>query len=585
MAVTYRIERRTAETMRAPVLDAEQQAVVDHPGGPLLVLAGPGTGKTTTLVEAVVDRVDNRALDPSQVLVLTFSRKAAEELRDRITARLRRTTSVPMSSTFHSFCYGLLRSCQSPQLYATPLRLLSSPEQDVKLRELLAGSRAVGTVAWPETLHAALGTRGFAREVHAVLSRARELGLSPDELARIGQQSGQAEWAAAGHFMEEYLTVLDFEGALDYAELIHRAVLLAESSDVQADLRNRFAAVFVDEYQDTDPGQVRLLQAIAGDGRDLVVVGDPDQSIYAFRGADVRGILDFPAEFPSADGSTSDVIALGTTRRFGSRLLTASRRVASGIGVSGAIDADTFRRFRNPVAAPSEFGAGRVEVFTFSSSGAEADHIADLVRRSHLEDGVPWSQIAVLVRSGMQSIPSLRRSLVGAGVPVDVAGDEVPLRAEPAIQPLLEALSASLDPAAMSVEAAHLLVTSPLGDVDPAALRRLGRQLRRAEREAGSAVATPSAELLRLALVDPGLLADLSDPAAVAVRGSGLAARPRPRPAHRRAARRGSLVGAVAGHHVAAPAPRRRGAGWGGCSLGQPRPRLDLRALRGRRAS
>src|SRR5580765_8390225 len=138
MAVTYRLERAARAVSDAPVLAADQQAVVGHAGGPLLVLAGPGTGKTTTLVEAVVDRIENRGLDPSQVLVLTFSRKAAEELRDRITARLRRTTSMPISSTFHSFCYGLLRSCQSPQLYATPLRLLSSPEQDVKLRELLS---------------------------------------------------------------------------------------------------------------------------------------------------------------------------------------------------------------------------------------------------------------------------------------------------------------------------------------------------------------------------------------------------------------------------------------------------------------
>lgn len=129
MAVTYRLERAERAVADAPVLDVDQRAVVDHPGGPLLVLAGPGTGKTTTLVEAVVDRIEGRGLDPSQILVLTFSRKAAEELRDTITARLRRTTSVPMSSTFHSFCYALLRSSQSPELYATPLRLLSSPSR------------------------------------------------------------------------------------------------------------------------------------------------------------------------------------------------------------------------------------------------------------------------------------------------------------------------------------------------------------------------------------------------------------------------------------------------------------------------
>src|SRR5687767_15839667 len=118
----------------------------------------------------------------------------------------------------------------------------------------------------------------------------------------------------------------------------------------------RWSWVFVDEYQDTDPSQVALLRALAGGGRNLVVVGDPDQSIYGFRGADVRGILDFPAEFRTADGSQAAVIALGTTRRFGSRLLRASRSVAASIGITGAIPAGTYAAFRSPEPAGNEFG-------------------------------------------------------------------------------------------------------------------------------------------------------------------------------------------------------------------------------------
>ena len=130
-----------------PVLDPDQQAVVDHPGGPLLVLAGPGTGKTTTLVEAVVDRIEHRGADPASVLALTFSRKAAEQLRDRVTARLGRTTSTTMCATFHSFAYGLIRRYSPPELYAGPLRILSAPEQDVVLRELPGGFSGVGALA------------------------------------------------------------------------------------------------------------------------------------------------------------------------------------------------------------------------------------------------------------------------------------------------------------------------------------------------------------------------------------------------------------------------------------------------------
>ncbi len=546
MSTTYRLEQSARSLESAPDLDRAQRAVVDHVGGPLLVLAGPGTGKTTTLVESVVDRVEHRGLDPDAVLVLTFSRRAADDLRQRVMRRLGRTSSTPMSSTFHSFCYALLRRWQPADLYAAPMRLLSAPEQDVRLRDLLRYSPDSDIAGWPGELDRAVRTRGFAREVHAVLSRARELGMEPRDLARVGEQAGRQVWAAAGAFMEEYLTVLDFEGAIDYSELIHRAVLLAESPEVQASLRRQFRAVFVDEYQDTDPSQVRLLRALAGDGRDLTVVGDPDQSIYAFRGADVRGILEFPDQFRRADGRAGDVVALGTTRRFGWRLLAASRRIAAGIGINGSIDRRLFEAFRNPVAEAGDVGGGTVDVFTFSSSGAETDHIADLLRRSHLEDGVPWGQMAVLVRSGVTTIPGLRRALVAGGVPVEVAADELPLRAEPAVQPLLTALRGALDVTAITPETAHQLLLSPLVDLDAAELRRLGRLLRRRDRDSGygeqmveqdapdgrprprddvaagepgrvepgqrvSRLPRSSAELLRLALVEPGFLTGIDE--------------------------------------------------------------------------
>src|SRR3954468_7988458 len=132
---TYALDRTPPPALDAPTLDASQQAVVDHPGGPLLVLAGPGTGKTTTLVEAVVERV-RRGLEPDQVLVLTFSRKAAEELRERISGRIGQTTAEPAAWTFHAFCLALVTTYSGG---AAP-RLLSGPERLVRIRELLRGS-------------------------------------------------------------------------------------------------------------------------------------------------------------------------------------------------------------------------------------------------------------------------------------------------------------------------------------------------------------------------------------------------------------------------------------------------------------
>ncbi|HYO41299.1 MAG TPA: ATP-dependent DNA helicase [Nocardioidaceae bacterium] len=530
---TYHLALGPPAPATAPELDRFQRAVVDHPGGPLLVLAGPGTGKTTTLVEAIVDRVERRGVAPDSVLALTFSRKAAEQLRDRVTARLGRTTATTLSCTFHSFAYGLVRRYSPTDLYAAPLRLLSAPEQDVVLQGLLTDSPE--SVAWPASLRRALGTRGFAREVQAVIARAREKGLGPEELERLGAEHGVDAYVAAGRFLGQYLDVLDSTSAIDYPDLVARAVVEAQSH--RDELRARLRHVFVDEYQDTDPSQVALLQALAGDGRDLTVVGDPHQSIYAFRGADVRGILDFPASFPRADGRPADVSVLRTTRRFGAHLLLASQRVAARLPLAGSIGAEAAQAFVSPRSA-LDLPPGRVEVTTYDTERAEAEHLADLLRRAHLEDGRDWSDMAVLVRSGRASIPPLQRSLAAAGVPVEVASDDTPLVREPAVAPLLAALRAVVLLGAgeqLPTDAVEGLLVSPLAGLDATELRGLARELRAVEL-AHAERPRPSIELLRDALggagaVDPGDgglspgyggLADLRSPAA---RKAGVLAR------------------------------------------------------------
>ncbi|WP_296601690.1 ATP-dependent DNA helicase [Nocardioides sp.] len=517
-ATSYRLVR-AEHAVAVPELDEHQRRVVDHPGGPLLVLAGPGTGKTTTLVEAIVDRIERRGATPDQVLALTFSRKAAEQLRDRVTARLGRTMSTTLSSTFHSFAYGLIRAYSPAELYEAPLRLLSAPEQDVVLRELLTDNPE--SVTWPESLTRAVGTRGFAREVHAVLSRAREKGLDGEALRALGEAEGVPEFVAGGLFLDQYLTNLDSQGATDYADLIRRATIEAEAH--RDELRSRIRAVFVDEYQDTDPGQVALLRALAGDGRDLVAVGDPHQSIYGFRGAEVRGILEFPTEFPRADGSPADVVALRTTRRFGPRLLVASQRVAGRLALPGSIPEEARAAFLAPQAEASGLGDGRVLVRTFDTERAEAEHLADLLRRAHLEDGIPWDQMAVLVRSGRTSIPPLRRALGAAGVPVEVASDEVPLVRDPAVLPLLDALRAVVNLDNDDVEdvehidpaRAEALLLGPLGGLDAGDVRRLARRLRSREKEQSKVEGrTPrtSRDLVRRVIVEPGFLDGLDGP-------------------------------------------------------------------------
>ncbi|MFB7174971.1 ATP-dependent helicase [Streptomyces sp. NPDC056254] len=578
----YRLVRTGPERVDPPVLDAAQRAVVDHAGGPLLVLAGPGTGKTTTLVEAVAARVEAGA-EPSRILILTFSRKAAVELRDRAALRLG-GARAPQATTFHSFCYGLVRAHQDTDLFADPLRLLSGPEQDVMVRTLLEGQRRIRSIRWPDDLRAALTTRGFADEVRAVLARARELGLGPQALADFADRIGRPDWKAAAAFLSEYLDVLDIQGTLDYAELLHRAVLLAERTP---SLASAYDAIFVDEYQDTDASQLRLLRALTGRGGTLVAFGDPDQSIYAFRGADVNNVLDFESAFPGAQ-----VRALTVSRRSGEAIVRATRLLTTRMPLP-RLPAAAVRAHRD-LRATRE--GGRVEVFTYPTAGAELDNIADILRRAHLEDGVPWQDMAVLVRAGGRTLPQMRRALIAAGVPVETDGTDTPLRHEPAVAPLLTALrlaatwppaatapaapppaaaanesgpatapEAAGDPApeparadeaaavpaapaepgapaataardsaseaapeaavdgagagpqdratevgrgesgdpAGSVEAALTLLASPLGGMDAADLRRLGRALRDEERAAGVKVPAPSDVLLARALAEP----------------------------------------------------------------------------------
>ncbi|MFE3164738.1 ATP-dependent helicase [Streptomyces sp. NPDC059224] len=528
----YRLVRTPAADTDPPPLDAAQRAVVDHGAGPLLVLAGPGTGKTTTLVESVAARIAGGG-DPERILVLTFSRKAAVELRDRMALRVG-AAGAPRATTFHSYCYALVRAHQESGLFVDPLRLLSGPEQDVTVRELLAGQAelerlGLDPVRWPDELRACLTTRGFADEVRAVLARSRELGLAPAALDAFACRLGRPDWRAAAAFLAEYLDVLDLQGVLDYAELVHRAVLLAQRPEVALDLAGRYDAVYVDEYQDTDPAQVRLLHALAGGGRTLVAFGDPDQSIYTFRGADVNGILDFPSAFARVDGRPAPVRVLRTSRRSGAGLLAATRLLTQRMPLT-RLPADKVRAHRELTAARD---GGAVEVYTYPTSGTELDNIADILRRAHLEDGVRWSDMAVLVRAGSSTIPTVRRALTAAGVPLDIDGDDVPLRHEPAVAPLLTALRAvaaaeAAHPAAgtgsetagpdghdgtagapcwLGTETALTLLASPLAGMDAADLRRLGRALRDEERAAGNALPPPSDDLLARALAEPERLA------------------------------------------------------------------------------
>ena len=329
-APAYRLVRRPPPGGRGPPrLDQAQQQVVDHAGGPLLVLAGPGTGKTTTIVAAVADRIENRGIAPERILVLTFSRKAAAELRERITARLQ--PHHPRAAR------GDLPQLR---LRAGPARVRAGRRR-AAAAALRAGAAAGdppdaegrgqdGGSRWPERLRPALATRGFAEEVRDLLLRAAERGLDGRSLRQLGKHKDRDDWTAAAGFLDRYAARFDLAPvpAYDYAEIVRIAAALLGREETRQRERGAYDVVLVDEYQDSDPAQESLLMALAGDGRELIAVGDPDQSIYAFRGADVRALTEFPDRFRTADGQPAPVVALRTCRRSGRDLLAASRRVA-----------------------------------------------------------------------------------------------------------------------------------------------------------------------------------------------------------------------------------------------------------------
>lgn len=467
-----------------PDLSPEQAAVLGAWDGPLLVLGGPGTGKTTLLAHAAVERYRAGGADP---LVLAGSRTAAGALRNTVAAALGPGSWQPAVTTVHALCRSLWqRFAGRPDL-----RLLAAPEQEYRVRELLAGA---GPRAWPDGLRHALGTRGFAAQVRGALARARQLGLEPEDLVGFGESAGRPEWAALGRFFGEYLDVLDAEGVLDYAELVHRVRLLLTDVEVHAAVTDGIGAVLVDDYAELDPAQIGLVAALAGGGAPVLAVADPDSVSSTFRGASPRAVADFERFFSRPD-APAQRRELATGHRFGPGIAAA----VAGVRARLPRPAGT-----TPVPPAAGGPDGDVVVLACAGEAEQAAAIAAELRRARLDDGVAYGEMAVLVRSGRRQLGPIVRSLAAAGIPVEVAGDEIPLAQAPAVRPLLLALSVTAAGRVAPDEAVRLL-TSPLAGFDALGLRRLARQWRQGRPEP---VPVTLAEQLAAALNEPGWLDD-----------------------------------------------------------------------------
>lgn len=448
-----------------PQLSPDQAAVLADWSGPVLVLGGPGTGKTTLLAHAMVQRC--RADGPGPLL-LAGGRTTASALRNQVVAELGDGSWQPAVTTVHALCRSLWqRFAGRPDL-----RLLAAPEQEYRVRELLVGA---GPHAWPGELRHALGTRGFAAQVRAALARTRQLGLDPEDLVEFGEAAGRPEWLALGRFFAEYLDVLDAEGVLDYAELVHRVRLLLTDVEIARIVAGEIGAVLVDDYAELDPAQIGLVAALSAHAP-VLAAADPDSVSSTFRGAHPRAVADFERFFGRPEVVVRRV-ELVAGHRYGAAIGAALSGVRSrlprppGSTGPGAHPGGGAQ----PAAGSTDDG---VRVLTCAGEADQASAIATELRRARLERGIEYGEMAVLVRSGRRQLGPIVRSLVAAGVPVEVAGDEIPLAQAPSVRPLLLALAITAQGGVQPDETVRLL-TSPLAAFDALGLRRLARQWRR----------------------------------------------------------------------------------------------------------
>lgn len=505
----------TAPAVRTWGPDAARVLTGAPPGRgwhPWQILGGPGTGKTSLIVDAAVARIAAGA-DPESVLVLTQSRRAATAVREQITAGLLaaeaetgtdagpRATREPLVRTVHSYAFAVLR-LQAAAHGNPPPRLITGAEQDAVLRELLRGDIADGGDMWPERLRPALGMTGFAVELRNLMLRANERGLGPEDLIELGRAHAKPEWVAAGRFAMHYEQGMLLRGAvgmeapeatapaLDAAELISAALTaFATDRDLLQRERVRVRHLLVDDAHHLDPQAAQLVRLIGTGTAMTAVVGDPDQSIFAFRGADPRFLTEL------ADRGDPAQVVLDVNFRAAPAVAAVSARVAARLPGN-----PPHRGASVPAAGPEyDEAPGRVVVRVLTTPAKEAALVADTLRRAHLVDGVPWSQMAIIARSVPRVLPPLRRALLAAGVPVTTAASELPLARRHGVAGLLSVMRALVG-GEFTGEDALALLTGPIGGAEPVSLRRLRRGLRRVELASGGD--RDSAELLRQIIVD-----------------------------------------------------------------------------------
>ena len=371
-------------------LNKPQKEAVFHTEGPLLILAGAGSGKTRVLTHRIAYLIEEKGVNPWNILAITFTNKAAEEMRQRVDSLVGIGAESIWVSTFHSMCVRILRRYIDRLGYDNRFTIYDTDDQKTLMKEVCRKTD--------------IDTKRFKeRMLLSVISSAKNEMILPEEF----------ELNAGGDFVQlkiakvykEYEAQMRANNALDFDDLLVKTVQLLETQpDVRENYQERFRYIMVDEYQDTNTVQFRLVSLLAGKYRNLCVVGDDDQSIYKFRGANIRNILDFEKEF-----SDAKVIKLEQSYRF----------VGNVLEVANSVIRNNKGRKEKTLWTDNEKGE-KIRLRQFDTAYDEAQFIAEDIK-DETAQGANYSDHAVLYRTNAQS-RLLEEKFVAMNIPYKIVG-------------------------------------------------------------------------------------------------------------------------------------------------------------------
>ena len=371
-------------------LNEPQREAVYHTDGPLLILAGAGSGKTRVLTHRIAYLIGERGVNPWNILAITFTNKAAEEMRQRVDNLVGFGAESVWVSTFHSACVRILRRFIDRLGYENHFTIYDTDDQKTLIKEVCR-KVDVDTKVFKE------------RSLLSAISSAKNEMILPDEFEL--NAGGDFAKMKIAKVYREYETQMRANNALDFDDLLVKTVqLLQTQPDVLESYQERFRYIMVDEYQDTNTVQFQLVSLLAGKYKNLCVVGDDDQSIYKFRGANIRNILDFEHEFPDAK-----VIKLEQNYRSTGNILNAANSVIAN------------NRGRKEKSLWTENGEGElIRLRQFDTAFDEADFIGEDIK-SAVRQGGSYNDSAVLYRTNAQS-RLLEEKFIAMNIPYKIVG-------------------------------------------------------------------------------------------------------------------------------------------------------------------